>query len=77
MTEVLARGLNIPGDIAVMGFGDFDYAAHTSPSLSSVHVDRTKVGHLVADALLARLDGKKGVPKVTDVGFEVVGRGST
>ena len=77
LTEAQARGLAIPGDIAVMGFGDFDYAAHTSPSLSSVHVDRNRVGHLVADALLARLDGKKVTPKVIDVGFDVVGRGST
>ncbi|HEY0183784.1 MAG TPA: substrate-binding domain-containing protein, partial [Rhodopila sp.] len=77
MTEAHARGLAIPGEIAVMGFGDFDYAAHTSPPLSSVLVDRQQVGHLVADALLARLDGKKVTPKVTDVGFEVVDRGST
>jgi LacI family gluconate utilization system Gnt-I transcriptional repressor len=77
MTEAQARGLRIPGDIAVMGFGDFDYAAHTSPSLSSVRVDRNKVGHLVADALLGRLEGKEVTPKVIDVGFDVVGRGST
>lgn len=31
VTEVLARGLTLPGDIAVVGFGDFDYAGHTSP----------------------------------------------
>jgi LacI family gluconate utilization system Gnt-I transcriptional repressor len=77
ITEAQARGLTIPDDIAVIGFGDFDYAAHTSPSLSSVFVDRQRVGHLVADALLARLDGKKVSPKVLDVGFEIVERGST
>jgi LacI family gluconate utilization system Gnt-I transcriptional repressor len=76
-TEAQARGLAIPGDIAVIGFGDFDYAAHTSPPLSSVYVDRQKIGNLVADALLARMGGNKVSPKVTDVGFEIIGRAST
>jgi LacI family gluconate utilization system Gnt-I transcriptional repressor len=77
MIEAQARGLAIPEEIAVVGFGDFDYAAHTSPPLTSVFVDRQKIGHLVADALLARMRGKKPGPKITDVGFEVVARGST
>lgn len=75
--EAQARGLCVPGDIAVIGFGDFDYAANTSPPLSSVMVDRTKVGHLAADALLARLGGREFTPKVVDVGFELVDRATT
>lgn len=78
MIEAQARGLAIPDEIAVIGFGDFEYAAHAATPLSSVFVDRQKIGDLVADALLARMGGKKMVvPKVTDVGFEIIGRTST
>lgn len=63
VTEVLARGLTLPGDIAVVGFGDFDYAGHTSPRLTSVLVDRQKVADLAADALVARLAGDRCRPR--------------
>lgn len=77
VTEVLARGLTVPGDIAVVGFGDFDYAGNTSPRLTSVLVDRQKVADLAADALLARLAGRPVSPKVIDVGFRIVERETT
>lgn len=77
LIEARERGLKIPDEIAVIGFGDFDYAAHTSPPLSSVFVDRERIGNLVADALLARMNDRKVAPKVMDVGFEIIGRAST
>ena len=77
VTEAQARGLAIPGDIAAIGFGDFDYAANTAPPLSSVLVDRQKVGDMAADALLARLRGQEVSPKVVDVGFRIVERATT
>lgn len=75
--EAQARGLSIPEAIAVIGFGDFDYAANTAPPLSSVLVDRQKVGDMAADALLARLHGREVTPKVVDVGFRIVQRATT
>lgn len=77
VTEAQARGLAVPADIAVIGFGDFDYAANTAPPLSSVLVDRQKVGDLAADALLARLHGQEVTPKVVDVGFTIIPRATT
>ena len=77
VTEVLARGLRLPDDVAVVGFGDFDYAGNTSPRLSSVLVDRRKVADLAADFLLARLAGRDVSPKVVDVGFRIIERETT
>lgn len=77
VTETLARGMKVPEDIAVIGFGDFDYAGNTSPRLSSVLVDRQRVADLAADALLARLAGRTFSPKVVDVGFRIVDRETT
>lgn len=77
VTEAHARGLSIPQDIAVIGFGDLDYAANTSPSLTSVAIDRHKIADLASDALLARLAGREFTPKVVDVGFRIVERETT
>ena len=55
LTEAHSRGLSVPEDLAIMGFGDQDFAAHTFPALSTVHVDRAAIGRLAAEAILERL----------------------
>lgn len=75
--EAQARGLKVPDDIAVIGFGDLEYAANTSPPLSTVFVDRFAIGRIAADALLARLNGETIPNKIFDVGFEIIERGTT
>ncbi|WP_431857437.1 LacI family DNA-binding transcriptional regulator [Azospirillum sp.] len=75
--EAQARGLSVPGDIAVIGFGDLDFAAYMSPPLSTVRIDRFAIGRLAAEALLNRLADKPVEQKVVDVGFEIVERATT
>lgn len=77
LVEARARGLRVPEDIAVMGFGDQEFAAHTDPPLTSVRVDRDQLGRAAADALLARFSQTSPVSTVVDVGFEIIVRGST
>lgn len=77
LAEAQSRGMRIPQDLAVMGFGDFDFSAHTFPSLSTVRIDKKAIGTQAAEALLARAAGKILDKKVIDVGFELVGRQST
>ncbi|HYD71181.1 LacI family DNA-binding transcriptional regulator [Azospirillum sp.] len=76
LTEAKARGLTIPGDLAVMGFGDLEFAPYTYPALSTVRIDRRGIGLRAAEAMLARFDGKP-VESVVDIGFEVIEREST
>jgi beta-glucosidase len=51
-------GRRVPGDVAVVGFGDVDAAACTTPALSTVHVPTTGQAMAVARLLLSRLDGR-------------------
>jgi LacI family gluconate utilization system Gnt-I transcriptional repressor len=74
--EAAARGLAVPGEIAVVGFGDQDYAAHIVPSLTTVRVDRGALGRVAAQAILARIEGGETPPAVTDLGFEIIRRDS-
>ena len=76
LIEAAARGLSVPGDVAVIGFGDQDFAANTNPALTSIRIDRQTLGQAAANALVACFaDGPK-LPAVQDIGFEVVRRGS-
>jgi LacI family gluconate utilization system Gnt-I transcriptional repressor len=77
LTEARARGLRVPHDLAVMGFGDADFAAHLEPSLTTVRVDGAGIGRHAAQQLLARCTGHAVAERVVDVGFEIVERQST
>lgn len=74
LVEAQARGLSVPGDVAVMGFGDLDFAAHTHPAMTTVKIDRTLMGATAADALLARVVDQPWPESVVDLGFSIVAR---
>lgn len=74
--EAQVRGLAIPGEIAVVGFGDQEFAPHVAPGLTSVRVDREALGRAAASALLSRIEGASDVRSVHDMGFTLVRRGS-
>jgi len=76
LIEAKARGLAVPADIAVIGFGDQDFAAHVEPALTTVRVDRPAFGRAAAEAILARFDGTGLQAPVTDLGFRIVARTS-
>ncbi|TPE49164.1 LacI family DNA-binding transcriptional regulator [Amaricoccus solimangrovi] len=76
LLEAASRGLAIPGDIAVIGFGDQGFAPDTFPPLTSMRVDRGALGASAARAIFDRLDRGHSAPIVTDIGFEIIRRES-
>jgi LacI family transcriptional regulator, gluconate utilization system Gnt-I transcriptional repressor len=79
LAEAGRRGMNVPRDVAVMGFGDLSTAAHVHPALSTVRVEGAAIGKLAAESLLARLADKPVVaaaPLRIDAGFTIVDRES-
>jgi LacI family transcriptional regulator, gluconate utilization system Gnt-I transcriptional repressor len=77
LMEAGARGMKVPSDVAVVGFGDLNFAADLRPSLTSVRIDGPRIGELAAHALVMRMQGKSIENRVIDVGFEIVSRAST
>lgn len=78
MTEARVRGLRVPEDLAICGFGDADFAAFLEPALSSVQVDGAAIGRLTAEAIIDRcVRGVVPDSRIVDVGFKIVERKST
>ncbi|RZI62747.1 MAG: LacI family DNA-binding transcriptional regulator [Rubrivivax sp.] len=77
LTEALARGLRVPEDLAVIGFGGAEFSASLHPSLSTVHIDGAEIGRRAAEVLISRGRGEASGPAIVDVGFQLVLRGST
>jgi LacI family transcriptional regulator, gluconate utilization system Gnt-I transcriptional repressor len=76
ITEAQALGLSIPGDVAVMGFGDLPFAAFTHPSLSTVRIDGTSIGRQAARFILDVAENRDVGARVRDLGFLIVKRAS-
>ena len=74
--EAQTRHLKIPQDIAVIGFGNQNFAAFTAPALTTVKVDRAYLGSQAAKVLMTRIDQKPLENKCIDIGFEIVARDS-
>jgi DNA-binding LacI/PurR family transcriptional regulator len=53
-----AAGLEVPRDVALVGFDGIPSAAHASPSLSTVEQDSEAAGRLLVEALLAQAAGQ-------------------
>ncbi|SAK87176.1 LacI family transcription regulator [Caballeronia hypogeia] len=79
LAEAARRGMAVPRQVAVMGFGDLSTAAHVHPALSTVRIDGAGIGRMAAEALLARLDGRQPAPAAAlrvDTGFSIIDRES-
>ena len=55
LLEAQRRGLAVPHDLALLGFGDFALARQLEPALSTVHTPRVEIGRAAARALLRAL----------------------
>jgi DNA-binding LacI/PurR family transcriptional regulator len=50
------RGLSVPQDIALVGFDDIEYAAHTTPPLTTVAVPKEEMGRLAVRQAIAQME---------------------
>jgi DNA-binding LacI/PurR family transcriptional regulator len=70
------RGLEIPGDLSVIGFDDMDFARVLSPPLTTVALDAELLGAKSFELLEQRMSGKKVRRRVV-LPAELLVRGST
>ncbi|WP_437609842.1 LacI family DNA-binding transcriptional regulator [Erwinia sp. V71] len=75
--EAESQGLQVPGDLAVMGFGDLNFAAFNKPAITTVSVDRWRIGQQAAAMLADKIAGKTIEQPVLDIGFSLIEREST
>lgn len=76
MFEAAAMGLEVPGDLSVVGFDDTELSSHIPPGLTTMHVPSAEMGELAADYLVNRIEGQP-VRHRTSVEVRLVVRGST
>jgi LacI family transcriptional regulator len=56
LQQMLQQGVNVPGDMAIVGYDDIEFAAAAGVPLSSVHQPRYELGRRACELLLAEAD---------------------
>lgn len=74
--EAESRGMTVPRDLAVIGFGDLDFAASNRPAITTVSIDRRDIGCQAATLLADRIEGVERDESIIDIGFHLIERES-
>ena len=74
LSEARRRGLGVPNDIAIAGFGDFEMASEHGLALTTVRVPGFAIGEEAARIVLQRRSGETPGSRVVDLGFQIVRR---
>lgn len=74
--EAEAQGLKVPRDLKVIGFADLNFSAHNRPAITTVSVDKEKIGQQAATMLADKIEGIAVPENVVDIGFTLIVRES-
>ncbi|KWX25591.1 LacI family transcriptional regulator [Mycolicibacterium wolinskyi] len=64
-------GIDVPADLAITGFGDFEISAMLEPALTTVAIDAEAIGARAAEILLDRMRGEEPPARQLDVGYTI------
>jgi LacI family transcriptional regulator, galactose operon repressor len=70
-------GLDVPGDVAVVGFDDIQLAGLLNPSLTTIRQDKPGLGLAAARALIQQIENPELTPPVLTLPIELVVRESS
>jgi LacI family transcriptional regulator len=70
-------GLDVPGNVAIVGFDDIQLATHVQPNLTTIRQDKLGLGLAVTRALVEQIDNPDVTPPVLTLPVELVVRASS
>ncbi|WP_323990130.1 LacI family DNA-binding transcriptional regulator [Nguyenibacter sp. L1] len=77
LMECHRRGVRVPEDMSLIGFGGFEIGRQVVPALTTVAVDFRAIGERTGRMVLDLLAGRRDVPRIVDLGVTLVRRETT
>lgn len=74
--EMRDGGIDVPGEVSVIGFDDIQLASMTTPGLTTIRVDMLEMGRAAARLLLEKLRGEGTTPRRRVMPVALVERGT-
>ncbi len=75
--ECKRRHMQVPDQMAIVGFNDLEFMSSSVPTLSSVRTNRYEMGRNAATMVIETLEGRRPAEPVVDLGFSVMKRQSS
>ena len=76
LIEAKIKGMRVPVDLGVFGFGNLDFSCDLDPPLTTVHVDGAEIGRQVVQLLAQRSRGMKLKQRFVEVPVNIIERSS-
>jgi LacI family transcriptional regulator, gluconate utilization system Gnt-I transcriptional repressor len=77
LTECQRRGVAVPGQISLAGFGDYEIAGICVPPLTTINPFPREIGARTAALILEVLDGQRDAPATINIAPELLLRASS
>lgn len=77
MSAAHVHGVQIPGDLSVVGFDDIHLARYTTPGLTSVHQPVDEIARNAIEMLVGRMNNPAAAPESRTLPVELIIRGSS
>ena len=72
----MEKGINVPAEISVIGFGDIELSRHVTPRLTSVKIFESEVAKIAVKKLVEEISAENTEPCNVAVPVELVVRQS-
>jgi DNA-binding LacI/PurR family transcriptional regulator len=70
-------GIDVPSDVALIGFDNVDEGRFSRPSLSTIDPGRSDIARMAVESLLERIGGTTSAPRELQSPFRIIEREST
>ncbi|MCO1579858.1 LacI family transcriptional regulator [Crossiella sp. SN42] len=77
LRTLLARGLRVPEDVALVGVDDIEDGRFSTPTLTTIRPDKAQIATVAVRMLLERINGADMPPREFQAGFTLEVREST
>jgi len=77
LRELRERGIRVPQDVSVTGFDNVKLSEFCYPALTTVHIPRERIGHIICDCLIPQPDQPASIEHEIVIDPELVLREST